>query len=146
MRFLLPFLLVSFQVTKAQTVVPAPINVGPSQSWYANVNINTICVAILTAHRDGDDGEWSTFPIRVGTPAQNVRVLISTAATNTWVIADPIGCDGFQKPDCADTRGALFAANESSTWSDVGVLGLHIEENLGDNDQGDFGFDTGESP
>lgn len=94
-------------------------------------------------NRDGDDGQWSTFPLRVGTPAQNVRVLISTAATNTWVVADPEGCEGFALPNCADTRGALFSPNKSSTWVDNGPFGLLVEQNLGYDDGGEFGFDTG---
>lgn len=123
MRYLGAFLLWIHLITAA-TVVPAPIDVGPSQFW------------------DGDDGAWSTFPIRVGTPAQNVRVLISTAATNTWVVADPEGCEGFALPNCADTRGALFNPNKSSTWVDNGPFGLLVEQNLGYDDSGEFGFDT----
>lgn len=34
---------------------------------------------------DGNDGAWSTFVIRVGTPAQLFRVLPSTSGTETWV-------------------------------------------------------------
>lgn len=98
---------------------------------------------MLELNRDGDDGQWSSFPLRVGTPAQNVRVLISTAATNTWVVADPEGCEGFALSDCADTRGSLFSSNKSTTWVDNGPFGLLIEQNLGYDDAGEFGFDTG---
>lgn len=34
---------------------------------------------------DGNDGAWSTFMIRVGTPAQLFRVLPSTSGTETWI-------------------------------------------------------------
>lgn len=34
---------------------------------------------------DGNDGAWSTFMIRVGTPAQLFRVLPSTSGTKTWI-------------------------------------------------------------
>ena len=45
---------------------------------------------------DGNDGAWSTFVIRVGTPAQYFRVLPSTNGAETWV---PI-------PDrCGNARG-----------------------------------------
>lgn len=32
---------------------------------------------------DGNDGPWSSFVIQVGTPAQNVKTLISTAGYQT---------------------------------------------------------------
>ena len=34
---------------------------------------------------DGNDGAWSTFMIRVGTPPQLFRVLPSTSGTETWI-------------------------------------------------------------
>jgi hypothetical protein len=97
-------------------------------------------------HRDGTDGQWSSFPLRVGTPAQNVRVFISTASTTTWVIDDQYGCAGFTFSDCAKTRGGLFASNESSTYNPIGPgsgFDLVVESQLGMNATGELGFDTG---
>ena len=128
----------------ATTSVPAPISIGSSQTWYAIpftfVGSSTTANLLI---RDGADGSWSSFPLRVGTPAQNVRVFISTAATNTWVIADPEGCQGFVPSGCADYRGQLFSTNESTSWLDNGPFGLHVEQSLGFTDGGEFGFDTG---
>jgi hypothetical protein len=95
-------------------------------------------------HREGNDGPWSSFPVRVGTPEQDVRLFPSTAATSTWVIQSPLGCEGWaSSADCADTRGGDFSNATSSTWTDKGVYYLHVEQNLGYNDQGDYGFDAG---
>lgn len=93
--------------------------------------------------RDGNDGPWSSFPIRVGTPAQDLRVFVSTIATSTWVIQAPLGCEGYAGSDCANARGGNFTNATSSTWTNKGNYGLFVEENLGYNDTGDYGFDTG---
>jgi hypothetical protein len=94
-------------------------------------------------HRDGNDGSWSSFTIRVGNPAQNQRVFISTAATSTWVIASLQGCENFGLPDCANIRGGTFSSNASSTWQDNGGFDLMVEANLDLDNGGEYGFDTG---
>lgn len=38
-----------------------------------------------TGNWDGNDGAWSTFMIRVGTPAQLFRVLPATNGMETWI-------------------------------------------------------------
>jgi len=47
---------------------------------------------------------------------------------------------------CAQTRGALFNVNASSTWQDQGLFGLQQEQNLPDYqasyDAGDYGLET----
>ena len=50
------------------------------------------------------------------------------------ISADPAGCE--------DARGGFFLANKSSAWQDLGNYELILEENLGINDAGDFGFDN----
>ncbi|MCJ1400022.1 hypothetical protein MMC11_003225 [Xylographa trunciseda] len=67
--------------------------------------------------RDGNDGLWSTFAIRVGNPAQDVRVHVSTSRavlrlpTHSF-IADPIDCIG---------GGLLsFDKDGSTTWQSAG--------------------------
>jgi hypothetical protein len=92
--------------------------------------------------RDGNDGPWSSFPIQVGTPAQSVRVFVSTAATSTWVIGDG-GCEGSGIPtNCSNIRGSLFDYNASSTWTQNGEFGLFVEDTLGLSADGMFGFET----
>lgn len=91
-------------------------------------------------HREGDDGEWSTFDLRVGTPEQTVRVLPSTAGSATWLVT-PGGC-GLPTSTCTEARADIFNQNLSSTWKDLGLFTLALEENLGRNDSGAYGLDT----
>ena len=96
--------------------------------------------------RDGDDGRWSSFPLRVGNPEQSVRVLISTADYNTKVI-NPGGClpDSPVIPPastCPQSRGELFDASLSSTWSSFGNYSLGLETNLGYDGPASYGLDT----
>lgn len=110
----------------------APFSFAPSQAW------------------DGNDGSWSTFTVRVGTPPQDFRVLISTAGQETWVPV-PEGCTSSDPSGCPSSRGALpfqgrlstgFLKNESSTWSEINIFDLGLENNLGYDGNGDYGFDT----
>jgi len=111
------------RILATTSTVPAPIVVSPSQYW------------------EGDDGPWSTFTIQVGTPAQNVRVLISSAGSATWVVL-PEGCISSGPSDCANLRGQEFNLNASSTWSFNNYYELELESNLGYAGSGEFGFDT----
>ena len=52
---------------------------------------------------DGNDGAWSTFTIRVGTPAQLFRVLPSTSGQEIW-IPIPDQCEQGQSW-CGNARG-----------------------------------------
>ncbi|KAI4105400.1 MAG: hypothetical protein LQ339_003464 [Xanthoria mediterranea] len=101
---------------------PSPISWAPSQWW------------------EGDDGEWSTFDLRVGSPEQNVRVLPSTAGSATWVVT-PGGCDP-PSSTCTEARGGIFNQNQSSTWKDLDLFTLNLEQNLNHNESGAFGLDT----
>lgn len=114
------------------TVVPAPVSVDTSQRW------------------EGNDGPWSTFTFRVGTPSQDVRVLIGMAGQETWVVA-PAGCAPGEPSNCADLRGGTFNLNDSSTWvstttiwnnTGIYVLGNEIGNYLGNDASGEYGFDT----
>ncbi|KAL9620781.1 MAG: hypothetical protein Q9160_004681 [Pyrenula sp. 1 TL-2023] len=102
---------------------PKPVVVTSTQDW------------------DGADGPWSTFSLRVGEPAQNVRVLPSTSTQQTWVII-PEGCPQFYGSDCANDRGWVFDNSTSKTWKEKGVYNLGDEGNLGLDSTGIFGFDT----
>ena len=66
-------------------------------------------------YRDGNDGPWSSFLLRVGSPPQSMRVLISTASNQPWVVL-PEGCSLCVPSDCPQIRGGIFHLNQSSTW------------------------------
>lgn len=76
----------------------------------------------------------------MGSPEQNVRVLPSTAGSATWVVT-PDGCDP-PSSTCTDARGGIFNQNQSSTWKDLGLFTLNLEQNLNHNESGAFGLDT----
>ena len=99
-----------------------------------------------TQEFDGNDGPWSSFTIQVGTPPQDVKVLISTASYQTLVVA-PEGCTSSDPPDCASSRGGEFVSSISSTWrvnniTANGTFTLELEGNLAYSGNGDYGFDT----
>lgn len=96
---------------------------------------------------DGNDGPWSSFVIRVGTPAQDIKALISTAGYQTWAVL-PQGCTSSDPPTCGVSRGGEFRPNESSTWvinnvTSKGIFSLDLESNLGyHGNNGEYGYDT----
>ena len=107
---------------------PAPMIIPPSQDF------------------DGNDGPWSSFYLEIGSPAQDVKVLISTAGFQTWAVV-PQGCVASDPPNCATLRGGQFLPSQSSTWrynnaSVNGTFTLGLETNLGYSGNGDFGYDT----
>ncbi|KAL9101347.1 MAG: hypothetical protein Q9163_003394 [Psora crenata] len=99
-----------------------PISVPPSQYW------------------DGNDGPWSSFTLQVGTPIQDVRVFISTASPNTWVVHQ----DGCHPSDssCPQARGGTFNPSTSTSWEQDGSYQFSFNQSLGLNVQGVFGNDT----
>lgn len=129
-------------VARASTPsTPNPISVAPSQYWFVPPRWAIACGHVLTVAREGDDGPWSSFALRVGTPAQDVRVLVSTSSQVSWIVLDGQGCvsgDG----TCATARGGLFNVNTSSTWNPNGFWQLGNERNLGIFANGLFGNDT----
>lgn len=98
----------------------------------------------------GNDGNWSTFQIGIGTPPQIFDVLPSTCNGEIW-IPQPGACPSTY-PDCARSRGVLsttdptdqgFQAESSKTWSQTGIYGLALEEELfHSNDTGLYGLDS----
>ncbi|KAF2806460.1 acid protease [Mytilinidion resinicola] len=108
---------------ETNTTIPAPVVASVSQYW------------------EGNDGPWSSFAIQVGKTAQNVRVFPSTASTSTLVVIN-VGCPEDAPSNCKDARGGLFNKNNSLTWVPNSIFDVGIEENLGFNVFGDFGFDT----
>lgn len=82
---------------------PAPFSFTPTGQW------------------EGNDGNWSTFGIRVGTPAQSFRVQISTASGETWVpsIDSPGACTPSDPANCTTLRGILNNQTAGFSTSDV---------------------------
>ena len=120
------FLLCTSAVAALNT--SAPIIVSPSQQF------------------EGNDGPWSTFTIQIGTPAQDVSVMVSTAGYQTWAVV-PQGCPSTEPANCAQLRGRLLNVSDSTTWvqnniSSNGTFALGLEENLGYSANGLYGFDT----
>lgn len=108
--------------------LPAPISLSPSREF------------------DGNDGPWSSFPIHIGTPPQAVKVLISTASSQTWAVL-PEGCTQSDPANCSTARGGFFQPTTSTTWKqnqDVfgGFSPLLLEANLGEDGTGLYGYDT----
>lgn len=124
--------------------IPAPISWAPSQYWYVSSQSDVVVWRIpylsKRCNRDGIDGNWSSFDVRVGTPEQLVRILPSTAASATWVVVTG-GCDP-PSSACSSARGGLFNFNQSSSWDDLGIGTLLLEQNLGRNETGLYGTDT----
>ncbi|KAF2419597.1 acid protease [Tothia fuscella] len=110
---------------RAGKTIVAPIAFTPAQNW------------------EGIDGSWNTFALRTGSPEQQVRVLISTASQQTWVV-DPRGCpdDTPTNNTCAESRGTTFNLETSKTWKSQGLYDLWIESNLGLTGNAEYGFDT----
>lgn len=67
---------------------------------------------------NGNDGNWSTVPIRVGSTSQEVFVLVSTSQSGTSVPL-PGSCSGIK--NCAADRGVAegsgFVPANSPTWN-----------------------------
>ncbi|KAL8993531.1 MAG: hypothetical protein Q9188_007306 [Gyalolechia gomerana] len=101
---------------------PSPISWQPSQYWES-------------------DGRWSSFALQIGSPAQIVRVLISTAGVATWVISN-LGCPPDFPPYCSQYRGGLFNSDHSLTWNQKGFFSLALETNLHPADNATYGLET----
>lgn len=87
----------------------------------------------------------------MGSPDQDVRVLVSTAAPETLVVLSEYGCSKAvmedAPSDCAVSRGSMFSPNESSTWDQLGTFsinneGVGLEANLEYVQPALFGLDT----
>lgn len=109
-----------------------PFQYAPSQYW------------------TGNDGTWSSFIVRIGTPAQDFQVFPSTAGQET-IIPLPEGCTSASPSDCGSSRGVLpafgvqgtgFLTNESSTWDLIGLYTSNLEDTLGYSVNAQYGFDT----
>jgi hypothetical protein len=104
----------------------------------------------------GNDGNWSTWPIQVGTPPQQFNVLPATSHGEIWVPL-PEGCHSSSTANfpnassCGASRGAGefdgsqsfgYQKNSSTTWSETGIYALPVQDGLFDDDQnGLYGTD-----
>lgn len=92
--------------------------------------------------REYTDGTWSSFALRIGSNAQVVRVLISTAGSAPWVVST-LGCSPPGNPAlCVDMRGGVFDSDTSQSWHPLGNFSLGLELNLRPSDIATFGLDT----
>lgn len=94
----------------------------------------------------GNDGPWSSFTLQIGTPAHDVRVLISTSGSQTWAVATQ-RCNSTDPPDCQSSQGNLFDSIKSTTWKRNntncnGTFALDLEENSEYSGVGSYGYDT----
>ncbi|KAK3714509.1 hypothetical protein LTR37_007815 [Vermiconidia calcicola] len=106
------------------TTVAAPISISPSEQW------------------DGIDGSWSSFTLRIGTPPQDVRTLVSWNGYQTWGVL-PDGCltaDDYNA--CAQSRGGLYNQTASNTFEEKGIFDFSILQDLGYYGNGQYGFDV----
>ncbi|KAI0009995.1 acid protease [Xylariaceae sp. FL0662B] len=100
---------------------------------------------------EGNDGPWSSFFLRVGTPEQDVRALVSTASPESMVVLSDYGCSTsvFETvpANCAVSRGNLFIPNKSLSWDELGIFGINengvgLEANLGYSQRSEVGLET----
>jgi hypothetical protein len=115
--------------------VPAPISIAPDQEWW------------------GVDGAWSTFSLAVGKPQVNVRLQVSTASQQIWIVNQQACMQNTTNPDtkkvsltlnqeCYDARGRLYNQTASSSWRQKGYYQLWLEKKLGLSGNGLYGFDS----
>lgn len=108
--------------------LPTPVEVAASQLF------------------DGPDGPWSSFAIQVGTPAQTIRVLVSTASYQTFAVL-PQGCTSQDPSNCESFRGDIFNPAQSRTWVENnnaanGTFSFDLESSLGYRSNALYGYDT----
>ncbi|KUJ22874.1 acid protease [Mollisia scopiformis] len=118
---------ISSTTSTATVATATPLVVPPSQLW------------------DGSDGPWSSFYIRVGSPPQSLRVLVSTSSNQPLVVL-PGACDS-DDSNCATDRGGLFQRNASTTWSPNnsstgGLYAVVLDSNVGLIPEVQYGSDT----
>ncbi|KAJ8606953.1 hypothetical protein MRB53_040618 [Persea americana] len=91
---------------------------------------------------DGIDGYWNSVAIAVGTPPQYVRVFVSTASQETWVV-NPTSCiQSSNASYCDMSRGETFNYNASKSFDRLGTFDLSIETQLGYTGDALFGYDN----
>lgn len=87
----------------------------------------------------GNDGNWSTFEINVGTPSQVFHTLVSTSSRGIWLV-DKTACNDTTDPtvaqhtNCLQQRGGVgnsgWNSGASSTWGRLGEYTLDLNEGI----------------
>lgn len=98
---------------------------------------------------DGNDGKWSSFIVRVGTPEQSFRVF-PAPGTGEVLIPLPQGCNEYDPPDCGARRGVYgyknsttgFSVGKSSTWKELGLYSVGLKSELGYAANASYGLDN----
>lgn len=115
--------------------VPVPLVVEPSGQWL------------------GVDGSWSSFGLDIGTPPQTFLTLPAIASNVNWIPL-PEGCFNLSQivPGCGASRGVEtssgpessgFNTNASSTWNQLGLFSLPVDQSLFEQDQnGLYGLES----
>lgn len=124
-----------FPTLEMTSSIPAPLEVGPSGQWI------------------GIDGNWSSFWVQVGTPAQSFLLLPATA-NNAIFVPLSEGCTNAPSSvrDCGWSRGVVstvgpqsngFTTNTSTTWEQLGLYELPIDQSLfGQHQNGLYGLEN----
>jgi hypothetical protein len=66
----------------------------------------------------GNDGPWSTFSIRVGSPPQALEVLPASSASFSLVVLEE-GCPDTATPSCKTLRGNVLDPRDLSVWTPI---------------------------
>ncbi|KAL8853710.1 MAG: hypothetical protein Q9221_001521 [Calogaya cf. arnoldii] len=113
-----------------KSFVPKPIVIPASQDF------------------EGNDGPWSSFTLQIGTPAQIVNVLVSTASSQTLAVVRQ-GCIPSDGAECDRLRGGVLDIEKTTTWTPVtaspngtDTFSIGLEAHLGYSSNGKYGFDT----
>ncbi|KAF1965293.1 acid protease [Bimuria novae-zelandiae CBS 107.79] len=114
--------------------LPKPFSFSNSQIW------------------DGNDGKWSSFLVRVGTPEQTFRVLPASRHGET-IIPIAEGCEKMRNApsNCGDLRGSYvfqgtesdgFQVNETQSWHQIGIYEMGIRPEIGFDASALYGLDN----
>ncbi|KAI5805109.1 aspartic peptidase domain-containing protein [Geopyxis carbonaria] len=79
----------------------------------------------------GNDGNWSTITLRLGTPAQYVYLLAETSSSITTTV-DTLWCNDETSGYSCDERGRAFDIKKSSTWKGIGEYQIDLRPELTD--------------
>lgn len=97
---------------------------------------------------EGSLGPWSSFLLRIGTPATRITVLPATSKSNIWAVLPSICPNLTALDDCESFRGGLFDPKDSKTYQKIVgeeplfELPFNTEESLGYEGNASFGTDV----
>ncbi|KAF2002046.1 acid protease [Amniculicola lignicola CBS 123094] len=106
--------------------MPEPFSLAPSGQW------------------DGNDGHWSSFSIKLGTPERSYRVFPDTFGYDS-AIPSAKGCKPDDPKDCIKWRGADdqgFKSEDSKSWDEIGEYVTSFVDELEGPSYAIYGLDT----